>query len=737
MPHRTYRHNCPADGGREKRTAGRRCRECGQEAEFDSWRFGVVEQWCRYNGRTGLSPFGPKPPWLKEKQITRTCRKCNGHGLLGMHLYHGGKVCPECRGAGGFPVLDAPARAAIYQFKRPLPEYDALSGVVVPGSPADNGTGQPPLNSRRPQRSESMTDHSEILHALLIFAKPGFLVRHENGFTWWQDGLRQQVRLQTLTSTDGVSRTRIQLRTDLTTGFVGSEHQLKTLDLLTRYAGLSRIVPANSDPEGLQLTAAFCYETARPLQGQNMAWLPAYQMAEAHGLVPLLEETARFSKTETPPPEDAEHQDGNWVWDTSSLLLRGEESYWKGSLEGILGLIKDRGPCLLGTADEDQLAAEFPFPGKPGSSLLRMSTTEVHPRLGNGLLVRLTLPIDEPDQPSVQEILALNQAEESGFTTVLGSWCRSEEGLVHVTFLHNLMVRMGSTDHRAFVDSILHRVQWISRHLFDYDVYERYYEAVEQRAALTEKFMQVLRESQQGTDAFNDPDGGSPGAPSQRQARRQSPYIKKTFHERLADQAIRDGNTPSQFRAAARSHANAFWIWMTLGGIIWFFFGWWALIPVVLGLFAATQGISSTLVARELEAQEPPADSDDRERMANGRMDVETSMDLEEVSRIRSAYADLLENDTSPYAECMYKPATLLPYPKAVIADALEHLLEAAEGGDDSAVSFENPEEAVRSLRMGLDYLDDFLEVPADELPTDPVANVRFGSSWQSKPEEP
>ena len=69
-----------------------------------------MEQWCRYNWRTGLSPFDAKPPWLEEKQITRDCRRCNGHGLLGAQLYDGCRVCPECKGAGGFPVLDTVTR---------------------------------------------------------------------------------------------------------------------------------------------------------------------------------------------------------------------------------------------------------------------------------------------------------------------------------------------------------------------------------------------------------------------------------------------------------------------------------------------------------------------------------------------------------------------------------------------------------------------------------------------------
>lgn len=561
---------------------------------------------------------------------------------------------------------------------------------------------------------------SAVLEILSVSARPGSRVSNEDGLTWWNDGLQQRIQLETMTSTRGVSHTRIKLCTDLVDGFDGSDEQLKILDLLVRYAGVSGIVRSDSDPARLQLIAAFCYKSSRSAHGTMVAqWLPGFQMAEAHAAVPLLEEMAGFTKAVTEPPATAETDESGRMWDTSQLPFSTNPSYWA-NLEGTLGLIKRSGLCLLGTADEENLVAEFPFPGKPGSSLLRMSTTERHPRLGAGLLVRLTLPMDEPERPSVEQVLALNAKEASGFTTVFGSWCRSDEGLTHVTFLPNVLRSdISITD---VVESTLHRVEWIMRYLFDYDVHEHFEEALEQKAAVTNQFVRGMEESDHDPNEIP----GSSSRPTR------SPYIKKTFHERVAEKAIRDGNTPAQFRAAAQRHANAFWIWVALGGAVWFIFGfWWALIPLAVALFKTAQSVSSTLVAQKLEDREPLERTDDNLSPMHAQRHSDAPMDLEEINQVRSAFADLMENDTSPYAECMYKPAELLPYPKPVIAEALSTLLEAANEGDNSRIVFEEPQEAVRVLRMGLYYLDHFLEVPADDLPTDPVANVRFGRSWK------
>jgi hypothetical protein len=107
MPSKMYRHYCPEEDGRQVIFSWRVCQKCGSRAEFHKWTWGVIEQWARYYWRTGLDPLQRKPAALEGRQITRECRTCNGHGLLGAHLERGYRVCSDCKGAGGFPVLGA------------------------------------------------------------------------------------------------------------------------------------------------------------------------------------------------------------------------------------------------------------------------------------------------------------------------------------------------------------------------------------------------------------------------------------------------------------------------------------------------------------------------------------------------------------------------------------------------------------------------------------------------------
>jgi hypothetical protein len=74
------------------------------------------------------------------------------------------------------------------------------------------------------------------------------------------------------------------------------------------------------------------------------------------------------------------------------------------------------------------------------------------------------------------------------------------------------------------------------------------------------------------------------------------------FHDKLAQHAFRSGKASSQFHLAAQKHANATWVYIIIGAIVWWVVSWvWALVPFAIGAFVAFQSVSATMIASRLE----------------------------------------------------------------------------------------------------------------------------------------
>lgn len=109
--------------------------------------------------------------------------------------------------------------------------------------------------------------------------------------------------------------------------------------------------------------------------------------------------------------------------------------------------------------------------------------------------------------------------------------------------------------------------------------------------------------------------------------------------------------------------------------------------------------------------------------------DLDNPEHVVRIDEIREAYADLLSHDDSDFAECTFKPASLLPYTKREIAEALSAMLDYAEGRASSK-HFDpiiRQPAVVTTLQAALVQLETFIDVPADEIPRERRANIAFG----------
>ena len=109
--------------------------------------------------------------------------------------------------------------------------------------------------------------------------------------------------------------------------------------------------------------------------------------------------------------------------------------------------------------------------------------------------------------------------------------------------------------------------------------------------------------------------------------------------------------------------------------------------------------------------------------------DLDNPEHVARIDEIREAFAQLLRHDESEFADCTFKPASLLPYSRRESAEALSAILDFAEGRTPSE-HFDpiiRQPAVVTTLQAALVQLQTFLEVPPDEIPREHRANVEFG----------
>jgi hypothetical protein len=118
---------------------------------------------------------------------------------------------------------------------------------------------------------------------------------------------------------------------------------------------------------------------------------------------------------------------------------------------------------FVSNGDGDNFVSEFPF--GTGTSFLRADVTEPNPRVGNGLLMLLTLPAgatDPGDPQGTLNALELNrrELEEDTHAHFLGSWCPTEEGLCFISFYPNAFAAISPGSVATLVQGSLFRARW-------------------------------------------------------------------------------------------------------------------------------------------------------------------------------------------------------------------------------------------------------------------------------------
>jgi hypothetical protein len=336
-----------------------------------------------------------------------------------------------------------------------------------------------------------------------------WMVQHERGFSWWGGALAQHIWADPCFEEQGRLLSRVYARTDLLRDFEGTDKQIEMLGLLARFASLSGFIRNPDNPSHIQMASSiYVHDQNEELYKKLMAWATSIQVAEAHILIQGLGELRRATVATSVHPVSGQRVDMDDMLNVIDLAVApsGQEpSLWvHPEFEQAVKFLQQP-PCVLVTGDTHGLTAEFPFPGS--TSLFRAIAQEHHPRLGNGCLLRLTLPLEEKGVTLIRRALALNDRKVRSHTNTpfLGSWCADKRGLTFVSFLPNCLYAPGVITNLVLASSL--RALWVTEEVFGYDARAHFQDALRMKADQMARMVEVMRGVPTGED-----DAGSKSA---------------------------------------------------------------------------------------------------------------------------------------------------------------------------------------------------------------------------------
>lgn len=266
-------------------------------------------------------------------------------------------------------------------------------------------------------------------------------VRRERGFTWWAGALAQRVWAEPAFEDFGVELSRVHVQTDVLQGVRGEPEELERLGATTGFATMSGPLLG----EGVVRSAAsvFVHEGTLEMWKHLLTVAALLQVTEAHISVETMAELVGGAPAESAHPASGPRlipddmlnviRDGFApLGERPSMFIGGDFE----SAERTFG----RQHTVLTTADSTGLTSELPFGSE--TALVQMLTDTANPRLGNGLMVLLSLPLKFEQSSRSRLALDLNRRELGELTRApfLGSWCPHpslDTTLTHVSFFPN------------------------------------------------------------------------------------------------------------------------------------------------------------------------------------------------------------------------------------------------------------------------------------------------------------
>jgi hypothetical protein len=249
-------------------------------------------------------------------------------------------------------------------------------------------------------------------------------VLSERGFEWWGHDLKQAVWAEPAIEDMGLSLVRVHAKTDVLRALTLNEDTLTGLAATGIFAGMSGLVYDGEQRKLSLRSSVYVHEESVKWLGPLFALSVALQAADAHAKVPALAELLDGE------PDYSHHPRSGPRADPDDMLAvhhgldgKNEPSRFDAENCELSRQILQETMAILATSGGPGLTAEFACGHE--TSLLEVSAEEVHPELGAGVQLRLTLPFVLDHERLFKRVVELNALEQRELTRApfTGSWC--------------------------------------------------------------------------------------------------------------------------------------------------------------------------------------------------------------------------------------------------------------------------------------------------------------------------
>jgi len=209
--------------------------------------------------------------------------------------------------------------------------------------------------------------------------------------------------------------------------------------------------------------ASMCaHEDSMNWVARSFSVIAAIQVAQAKQQATMLAPLVAGELAVSAHPDPGPRPEPDEMLDLLDIVKADGEgpSRWAGDeMVATLAPVQELPIVTLATGDETGVTIEVPY--RQTTALIQLDTAEAHPGLGNGMVVRLSLPGAAGPGPEWAAMRNRQELESLTRSHFVGSWVGSASFATFVSFYPNLLARtsMGAINVAL---STINRAMWIA-----------------------------------------------------------------------------------------------------------------------------------------------------------------------------------------------------------------------------------------------------------------------------------